>query len=308
MRRRVVSFLLVGLVGCVVGVEPTAGAEPCPPEGWSREALLRLPAAGFEVPEAAARDRLALDLVACLEFPDPELRDQVAFTALAHWLRARALAPETTVELARRLTARLEAPADAAGFAWPFAALALSEVARADRLDATLPEPMLRSIAVSAAGFLAGVRDYRGFDAEEGWRHGVAHGADLVLQLGLNPRLGTEEVRPLLEAVAAQVAPGGEIAYIDGEPDRLARAVFFIHQRGLLPESFWQEWLEARGKAAPFADWSETFSSRAGLAKRHNTAAFLHALGFAARVNPSPASTALAALVDRQLARLAGGA
>ena len=30
------------------------------------------------------------------------------------------------------------------------------------------------------------VRDYRGFDAKQGWRHGVAHGADLLLQLSRN--------------------------------------------------------------------------------------------------------------------------
>ncbi len=306
MNQRRVVCLLVSLIGCAIAVESLASSQPCPPKGWAKEALVRLPATGFEVSEPTVRNRLALDLVACLEHPDPVLRDEVAFTALARWLRAKMLSPETVVELAGRLVARLEAPADAAGFAWPFAVLALSEVARFDRLDPTLPEALLRSLASSAARYLTGVSDYRGFDAREGWRHGVAQGADLVLQLGLHPRLGAEEVQRLLEAVASQVAPEGDVSYVFGEPERLARAVFFIHQRGLLPETFWQGWVEVRGNPAPFANWGETFSSRAGLAKRHNTAAFLHALGFATRANPSPASPAQGARVDRQLARLAG--
>jgi hypothetical protein len=51
------------------------------------------------------------------------------------------------------------------------------------------------------------VRDYRGFDTAEGWRHGVAHGADLALQLVLNPAVDKPQIERLLAAVGRQVAP-----------------------------------------------------------------------------------------------------
>lgn len=284
---------------------PAAVAAGCPPESWTLAELRALPAAEFAVAEPARRNQLALGLASCLENPDPRLRDEVAFTAIAHWLRAKELAPATVVGLARELLPRLEGPAGE-GFGRPFAALVLSEVARADRLDPMLPEPLLRELVTAAGRFLAGIRDYRGFDPEVGWRHGVAHGADLVLQLGLSPRLSAAEVRTLLAALARQVAPEAT-SYIDGEPERLARAVFFLHQRADLDAAFWDGWFAAVGDPAPLADWSSAFAARPGLARRHNTLAFLHAVAFAARANPSPASDRLGALAHRELLRVTSG-
>lgn len=51
------------------------------------------------------------------------------------------------------------------------------------------------------------MRDLRGFDAVQGWRHGVAHGADLLLQLALNPALRRVQAEALLAAIASQVLP-----------------------------------------------------------------------------------------------------
>ena len=114
----------------------------------------------------------------------------------------------------------IAAPDDASGFRRPFAALALAEVARADRIEPYLTEPERHELAEAGAAYLRGVRDYRGFTAGEGWRHGVAHGADLMLQLALNPRLSRTDADRLLGAIAAQVAPMGPVYYIHGESAR----------------------------------------------------------------------------------------
>jgi hypothetical protein len=93
------------------------------------------------------------------------------------------------------------------------------------------------------------VRDYRGFVAGEGWRHGVAHGADLLMQLALNPALDKAQLDRILGRVARQVAPPGQ-AYVFGEPERLARPVLFAAARGLHTEAEWTAWL-AQAAAAP---------------------------------------------------------
>ena len=130
----------------------------------------------------------------------------------------------------------------------------------------------------TGADYLVSVRDYRGFDAGQGWRHGVAHGADLLMQLALNPALDRAQLDRILAAVATQVAPAGEHAYTYGEPERLARPVIFVLKRGLHDDVAWSLWLQGVVAPAPMADWSGAFGSQAGLAKRHNTRAFLLAL------------------------------
>lgn len=286
---------------------PDSRAEVCPPPSLSRAALDALKQSGFAVPDDAERNRIALLLTGCLGDPDPAVRDGVAFEGLSTWLRASALEATTIRTLAERLTPELRAADDDRGFRKPFVALALSEVARADRIASVLSETARQELVAATAHYLTGVTDYRGFDAREGWRHGVAHGADLVLQLGLNAQLSADDVRRLLSAVAAQVAPPRAVAYTFGEPERLARAVFFIHRRGVLPDAFWDEWLAAIGDPAPLANWSAAYQTAEGLARRHNTMAFLQAVAFAGRAGGDEAGAKLAALADREIRRLMGG-
>lgn len=286
---------------------PWATAAPAEePKPTERAALLALPGSGFEVPDPAARSRLALELVDHLADPDPALRDGVAFTGLSTWLRAGLLDQATRQTLAERLLPRVEAEEDAAGFARSFAALALSEVARADRLDPRLSSEQRQRLITAAETFLLTTRDYRGFDDAAGWRHAVAHGADLALQLGLHRATTADETRRLLAAVASQVAPAAH-AYVHTEPDRLARAVFFLHARGQLDAAFWDGWFAALASPAPLGSWAAAFESTAGLARRHNLVAFLHALGFAARANPGAPSDAIAGWSQRELERVERG-
>jgi hypothetical protein len=171
---------------------------------------------------------------------------------------------------------------DRDGFRQPFAALVLSEVARTDRLAAWMTAEQRAQLVDKAALYLVSVRDYRGFDPREGWRHGVAHGADLVTQLVLNAGVDRAGIDRLLASVARQVAPTGH-AYVDGESERLARPVLYAAQRGLHTADEWQEWLLAVSAPAPLPDWGAAYQSREGLARRHDVLAFLYALYVNAR-------------------------
>jgi hypothetical protein len=238
----------------------------------------------FDVPDEAARQSLALALVPCLSYPDPALRDGIAFEAYYTWMRAKQLDLATRTKLLEQLTAML-APgqADRGGFRQPFAALVLSEVARTDRVEPWLTSAQRAALVEVAARYVSSIRDYRGFDAKEGWRHGVAHGADLLMQLVLNPAVDRPGVDRLLSAVAAQVAPAGELSYIDGESERLARPVLFAAQRGLYTADEWRDWLGRVSAPTPLASWDAAFMSRAGLARRHNVHAFINVLYVNAR-------------------------
>jgi len=267
-------LIAVSLITCTCAAQAA-----CPPAGWDTAALQRLRGAKFEDPAAGPRDALARGLLDCLADPRPELRDEIAFEALAAWMRGGALSIETLQALRRELSARLVAP-DPQGFGRPFAALALAEVARVDRIKPYLTADERGQLVDTATVYLRGVSDYRGFDAAQGWRHGVAHGADLLLQLGLNPALSPNQLDAIVQAVASQVAPAGEHFYVYGEPERLARPIVYIAKRAAGPgdTAYWERWLATLAAPAPLPSWDAAFKSQAGLARRHNTQAFMQVL------------------------------
>ncbi|MGE0740036.1 MAG: DUF2785 domain-containing protein [Hyphomonadaceae bacterium] len=265
-----------------------AQAQTCPPAGYDRAQLEALKAADWALPDDAARNALARALAACVASPDPALRDGVAFEGLTYWLRSQQLAPETMLALADDLQPRLAAP-EGPGFERPFAALVLSEVARADRIAPYLSAERRAQLLDAALTYFTGVRDYRGFDAQEGWRHGVAHGADLLLQLAVNPAIGRADLIRIRDAIATQVAPE-EHFYIYGESERLARPILFMAQRGLITEAEWSAWF-ARFPAAG----ENVYASQAGLAWRHDVNGFLQAIYLNARLSPNAEDDALLA-------------
>jgi len=233
-------------------------------------AALCLPTAWAACPPAGTPT--TADLLDCLAAPDPHLRDGLAFTTLQERMRAGAV-PAAEVEAIRTtLLARLGAP-DPHGVARPFAALGLAEVARIDRRQPFLTPAQRQELLAAGAAYLAGVRDYRGFDEKDGWRHGVAHGADLMLQLALNPALDRTQQLAILSAVGAQATPAQHF-YIYGEGARLAAPIFWLARRDTLTAADWDAWFS--GLAARVA--GQPLASQATLAMRHNLNALLLAL------------------------------
>ncbi len=267
------------LVVAVLLPAPVAGAQTCPPAGTSRQQLVELKAQGFAVPGEARRQALALDLLPCLGSSDPQLRDGIAFEALSKWLRDKQLTAATAGTILERLVVQL-APdhPDPAGVERPFAALTLAEIVRFDRIEPYMTDRQLQQLVDASTRYLESIRDYRGFDEREGWRHAVAHTADMMLQLAVNPRTSRAQLDQMLAAIATQVAPAGEHFYIYGEGQRLAQAVFYIAKRKLHTADDWQKWFEQVSAPAPLANWGEAWTSQRGIARRQNTMQFLTTL------------------------------
>jgi len=118
------------------------------------------------------------------------------------------------------------------------------------------------------------VTDYRGFSSQIGWRHGVAHGADLILQLSLNDNIDKAQLDSLLKAISSQVCPE-EHFYVYGEAKRLALPVAYAFLRKKYTINEWELWLSAITEPSPFLSWQAMYASQAGLVKLHNTRAFL---------------------------------
>ncbi len=278
---------LLLLSACATAPTDTEAQAACAPAGFTRAELDALKASQWSIADEAARNAFARALTACLGSPDPSLRDGLAFEGLQHLLRNRQLSNETMLALADDLEARLIAP-EGQGFERPFAALVLSEVARADRIEAYLtPERRARLLDASIR-YLTNVQDYRGFDRREGWRHGVAHGSDLMLQLVLNPALGKPELTSIRDAIASRIAPQ-EHSYIYGESERLARPILYMAQRGLFSEAEWTAWFSEISGPGELGSWDNAFASQAGLARRHNLNSFIAAIYLNAKIGDNAA-------------------
>lgn len=272
--------LLFALILMLLAVSMTTLAAPCPPADYSRQDLLDIKAQEFAISDAQKRNALAVGLLGCVADPDPRIRDGVVYESYATWLRAEALDAATVDTLFNGLMEQLSSNEDQLGFQQPFAALLMSEVARTDRVKPTFTTQRRAELVTATSTYLLQVDDYRGYSETEGWRHGVAHASDVVLQLVLNDNINAEQVSQLMAAVAHQVAPTGDVFYIYGEPGRLARAVFYAYRRNILAEKDWKAWFTAIINPSPLDNWGQSFSSQTGLAKRHNTLSFLTALLF----------------------------
>lgn len=267
------------LISCG-GPSDTALPEPvvCQIGSYDFEEISQLKQSQFENLDQAQLNQLALDMLNCLGDPDPAMRDGVVFEGLSFLLRQDKLDMDTRLEMMTRLMSVLQSSDDQDGFRKPFAALDLSEVARTDRVESYLSDGQRSALVVTATEYLTDITDYRGFDDKEGWRHGVAHGADLVLQLVLNEAVGVDELVQLRDAVSTQIVAGNGHAYIHGEPGRLARPILFMARRGVFSQENWDDWFAQLADTAPFDSWGDVFQSEAGLAKLHNTKAFLNAI------------------------------
>lgn len=268
-------FLLLVIVLCALAGPALA---TCPPEGWTRETLLALKAKAFAI-DPEPRATLATGLLDCLADPDPVLRDGIAFEGLAHWLRAGAVPNADIQAMTATLLDRITSgTADPAGVARPFEALVLSELARTDRVAPHFPEALrLRLVRVAVAWF-EGLDDYRGYEDDIGWRHGVAHGADWLMQMSMNPAYGRNELAAMRRALLTQVRARGNHAYVDGESERLARAVLVLMQREELDAASWREAIAGLADPAPLPAWADAWVSKRGLVHRHNLRLFLLAL------------------------------
>lgn len=291
--------LLIALCASALITSPIVAA-PCEPLGLSESELVAWRDSGFATKES---DRAALELLSCLGNPDSFFRDKIAYEGLTSLLRNKEVAAATRREMIGQLT-EMMAATDDAGFEAPFAALALSEVARTDRIEAFLNAGERDELVKTAASYLSAVEDYRGYIDGEGWRHGVAHGADLVLQLVLNPAVTVDQQELLLAAVATQITPANGHAYIHGESGRLARPVLYAALGGKLGSEYWAEWFAGLGSPAPLASWDQAYGSERGLAQLHNVRTFAQAVYVTAETSGEASLQPIAALASELLSEL----
>ncbi len=200
-------------------------------------------------PAAAELPALLRELDGLLASPDPVQRDDVAFTLLSRWITRDSLVavPERRWLLAQwqpRLRQGIDTPGTEAVAARSFAALGLSLLVARDNAEPFLAPEEFASLCTAATAYLRDERDVRGFTAEHGWLHSVAHTADLLKFLLRSPQLTVAHQADALAAIAGKLATV-DVPLAHGEDERLARAVLSLLLRDDLDRPAALAWLRA---------------------------------------------------------------
>lgn len=272
MKRQVLGVILT------LVLSPLVFANQCN-ENFSHQALQTLKNDKFVIKAPEQRNQTAIKLLSCLGSADPKVRDGIVYAATSEWLRAGLLQQATIKTMFDSLINTLkQSNQDPENFTQPFAVLVLSEVIRVDRISPYLSDTERQNVIDVTTTFMRNITDYRGFDETQGWRHAVAHTADVFLQLSLNNKVSKEQLNQILDALKSQIAPQSKHFYVFGEPKRLAMPFVYIVLRGEHSELEVANYLDSVVNPKPFADWQSVYNAHKGLAKLHNTRSFVYSI------------------------------
>ena len=181
-------------------------------------------------------DELIAELEHMLTFADSRLRDEIAFEILGEWLQA-GRCDHDLAGLGDRMAAQLLRGIGEVGtdsiFGRSFAALVLGLVVERDNVVRRLTTAQVRPWLGGFTMWWELEGDLRGaVDAERGWAHAVAHGADAIASLARSRLIGTEQARALLGSVVIRLRTTDGWALLGAEDDRLAYATMALLHRG----------------------------------------------------------------------------
>jgi Protein of unknown function (DUF2785). len=235
----------------------------------------------YQVPSGEVRFVLAQELSGYLASPDPELRDDLAYSILTVWIvRHQQFSPEQLVRLGEEWTANLRDGIGQRGtdsiFKRSFSALLLSSIAERELKTPFLGEVQYRKLLSATLDYLRDEKDLRGFDAVKGWVHSTAHTADLLAALAGNPWFTKQDQAAALNTIAQRLASAGEV-FTYGEQDRLANVIAAIASRSDFDLEGFKSWLGDLDSSDQ-AVWKDSPPKLPGLTRFQNDSYLLRAV------------------------------
>lgn len=246
MRGRFIRTLsLVAVIGAAAPAMPSAQTRATHDKAfWQAVAANKYAPPAGEPLEPLVREASAL-----LASPDPELRDEIAYSALVSWIYRQKL---VSVELRRALIdewiGNLSFRIGSAGtddvLRRSFSALSLGITAILDNETPYLEREQFDRMLQAALTYLAAEKDLRGFDAGKGWVHATAHTADLLKFLARDSRFTSDDQVRLLEAAWTRMAASSAPVFTHAEDERLAAALVSLVRRDDFDASRLDGWLQ----------------------------------------------------------------
>jgi hypothetical protein len=235
----------------------------------------------YAVPKGESPFSLVRELSGLLRSPDPELRDNLAYTIIAVWIVDRSVLSEAQLlALLDQWLANLKIGIGESGtdtvLERSFSALCLAALAERDLKMPFLGVARYRGLLDAALVYLAAEHDLRGYDSAKGWMHATAHTADLLKYLVGNPLLTRDDQRRVLVAIADRLSSAEQV-FQQGEQDRLAQAATAIALRRDFDAASFDRWI-TRLRDTIQQSWRTSPLTPAALATAQNITYFLQAL------------------------------
>jgi Protein of unknown function (DUF2785) len=212
----------------------------------------------FAVPGGRAVSDLADELCTMLASPDPRIRDDTAYPILAIWAGRGVLDGHLGV-LGARLADRMQ---QGETYERTFAAITLPWVILRDARTGELDDQAVHRWLAAFASWWLQEKDLRGWDAEVGWLHAVAHGADTLRAFARSPRLALPDLCGLLELAVDRLLADDGYLFAHGEDDRVAYALATVLTRPELSAVHATRWLRRvraaieNGTPGPVPPWT----------------------------------------------------
>jgi len=200
----------------------------------------------YSVPNSESADVLANELSSLLASPDPELRDDLAYSILARWIYRGLLSQPTLISLTDTWRANLKDGLGETGtnsvLKRSFSALCLASMARRESKAPFMGAERFHQLVADGIRYLRAERDLRGFDASLHLIHATAHTADLLAALADNAQITQEESAGVLAAISERLSSASDV-FTQGEQDRLAAATIAVVRRPEFETEKFEHWL-----------------------------------------------------------------
>jgi len=234
----------------------------------------------WAVPEGASADALADELSGGLGSTNAELRDDLAYSILAHWIYYGKLSHDEMNRLADEWRGNMKKGVGESGndsvLLRSFSALCLSEIVARDVKDPFFGADRYRALLADTLAYLNSERDLRGYDEKLGWIHATAHTADLLRELAMNSLFVKADQAATLAAISERLA-SARLIYTHGEQERLAVAIEAITERSDFDGDGFEAWLQ-RIQERDRAMWSHSPIGLDDMARYQNDSYMLQAL------------------------------
>ncbi|NUT37025.1 MAG: DUF2785 domain-containing protein [Hamadaea sp.] len=186
-------------------------------------------------PEYPLDEQIA-ELEHLLTYANSQVRDGIAFEILGEWIQT-GRCDHDLPGLGDRMAAQLLRGIGEVGtdsiFGRSFAALVLGLVVERDNAVRVLSADDIRPWLGGFTMWWELEGDLRGsVDAERGWAHALAHGADTIASFARSRLIGTDQARALLGSIVVRLRTTDGWGLFAGEDDRLAYATMSLLHRG----------------------------------------------------------------------------
>jgi hypothetical protein len=234
----------------------------------------------YALPQGCDLSALTEELFGYLGSTDPELRDKIGYETFANWLELGLYTPDQMRAYALRLQLHLQdglgEPESDSLFLRAFAVLFLAEIIYHENRDPFMDGDEVRNILAKGLAYMEAEADPRGYVQGKGWGHALAHTADLLLELARSRHLHAPDLARILNAISAKLVSSNYWIYVNGEDDRLARAVMAAFERDLLDEPTLDAWLASL--LNPQQSWKGSWQEESRTAAYFNTRNFVRSL------------------------------